>query len=105
MTPQIAAIMAIGFVVPIVAGLWFPRWLLMVFVPVWTAGPPLALTFYYADLEGWGRNYPDLEALLGVLMFFMFILIWPWMTWSAPVFRLLRERREGVRHEPPHFLS
>jgi hypothetical protein len=103
-TFEIAVIFIIGCVVPIISGLWMPLWLLRFFVPFWTVGPPLALTYRYAELEGWGRTYPDTESLLFSLMIYLFILIGPWMAWSRTVFRLLRERRAGVIHEPMRIL-
>jgi hypothetical protein len=103
MTPAIAAILVIGFVTPIVAGLLFPRWLLWVFEPLWTTIPPVAIT-YYSMAPGPGEpGYQTTEALVLPLMIFLFLLVGPWIAWSRTVFRLLRERRAGIRHDPREF--
>ena len=102
MTPEVAIILIVGAVTPVVTGLYFPRWLLRVFAPAWTALPPIGLTYHYMAPAP-GERYTNFEALLFPLMIFLFILVWPWIAWSKAVFRLLRERRAGVVHDPRGF--
>ena len=104
MTVGIAALIIIGAVVPIVTGLIMPSRSLRWFGPLWTFLPPLALTWYYAAPSG-SQGYRNSEDLIFVLMVLSFSLIFPWIIWSRTVFRLLRERRAGVRHEPPRILG
>jgi hypothetical protein len=105
MTLEIASLLIVGAVVPIMAGLFFPLSLLRWFRPLWTFAPPVAITAYHMRPAPGGPGYATSEAFIGALFIFLFILVWPWMIWSRTVFRLLRERRAGIRHEPPRFLG
>ena len=103
MTLEIAAIVIVGAVVPIATGLLLPSGLLRWFGPIWTYLPPVALTAHYSKPAE--PSYPTSEAFMFALFICLFILVWPWIIWSRTVFRLLRERRAGVRHEPIRFIS
>ena len=104
MTLDVAALILVGVAVPIVTGLLLPAWLLRWFAPLWTVVPPVAITYYYLKPAPGGPGYATSEAFVRALFVFLFILVWPWMIWSRTVFRLLRERRAGIRHDPPRFL-
>ena len=105
MTLEIAILLVVGAVVPIGAGLLLPSGLLRWFGLLWTYVPPVALTAYYMKPAPGAPGYPTSEAFISALFIFLFILVWPWMIWSRTVFRLLRERRAGIRHEPPRFIG
>jgi len=98
-TLEVAILITVGAVVPVAAGLLLPLGLLRWFGPPWTYVPPIALTYHYMKLPP-GASYPSTEAFMFALFIYLFILVWPWMIWSRTAFRLLRERREGIRHEP-----
>lgn len=101
MSVESAVLLLVGILVPIASGLLLPTGLLRWFGPLWTVVPPVLLTYHYLQP---GTRYDTPDGFVGALFVFLFILVWPWMIWSRTVFRLLRERRSGIRHEPPKFL-